>query len=114
MVPSDRKRDNGHKFLDFFKYMTNKRKTKGPLLNEVGTLITADTEKTMFLNAFFASVFTENTSPWGSLMQETRIKEWWKEYFPMVKMNGVSEHLGKLDIHGYASMSAENADRHHS
>lgn len=50
----------------FFKYINNKRKTKdnvGLLLNGGRTLVIEDTEKAGLLNAFFASVFTDITSP---------------------------------------------------
>ena len=50
----------------FFKYINSGRKTKeniGPLLNDVGALVTKGTEKAEVLNAFFASVFTAKTSP---------------------------------------------------
>ncbi|KFZ57322.1 hypothetical protein N321_09184, partial [Antrostomus carolinensis] len=46
---------------DFFKYINNKRQTRGnvgSLLNEVGALVTGDVEKAKILNAFFTSVFT--------------------------------------------------------
>ncbi|TRZ07418.1 hypothetical protein HGM15179_019687 [Zosterops borbonicus] len=68
----------------------------GRFLNEQGTLVTDDTEKAEVLNAFFASVFTNKTSPQGSLTQETRVKEWWD--IPLVKEDWVREHLSKLDI----------------
>ncbi|GAB0207304.1 hypothetical protein GRJ2_003196000 [Grus japonensis] len=60
----------------FFKYISSKRKTRenvGLLLNEVGALVTEDTEKAESLNAFFASVFTAKASP-----QETQTLESWR------------------------------------
>ncbi|KAJ7417273.1 rna-directed dna polymerase from mobile element jockey-like [Willisornis vidua] len=60
----------------FFKYISNKRKTKynmGPLLNEEVTLVAGDTEKAELLDTFLASVFTDGTSPQESLTQETRV-----------------------------------------
>ncbi|GAB0205688.1 mitochondrial enolase superfamily member 1 [Grus japonensis] len=51
----------------FFKYISSKRKTMenvGLLLNEVGALVTEDTEKAELLNAAFASVFTAKAGPW--------------------------------------------------
>lgn len=50
----------------FFKYINNKMKTRwnaGLLLNDMGTKITEDTEKTELLNTFFASVFTAKSGP---------------------------------------------------
>lgn len=50
----------------FFKYINSKRKTRentGPLLNEVGAPVTANTEKVELLSAFFASVFTIKIAP---------------------------------------------------
>lgn len=51
---------------DFFRYINSKRKTRenvGPLLNEVGVLVTEDTGKAELLNVFFESVFTAKASP---------------------------------------------------
>ncbi|KFW60998.1 hypothetical protein AS28_04482, partial [Pygoscelis adeliae] len=45
----------------FYRYVGDKRKTRenvGPLWNEMGDLVTWDTEKAEVLNDFFASVFT--------------------------------------------------------
>jgi len=45
----------------FFNYISSKRKARdnvGLLMNEVGVLVTEDTEKAELLNAAFASVFT--------------------------------------------------------
>ena len=61
----------------FFKHISSKRKTRdnvGPLLNEVGVLVTEDTEKAELLNAFFASVFTTKADPQESQALEVREK----------------------------------------
>ncbi|GAB0208090.1 mitochondrial enolase superfamily member 1 [Grus japonensis] len=86
----------------FFKYISSKRKTRenvGLLLNEVGALVTEDTEKVELLNAAFASVFTAKASPQESQTLEEREKVWRKEDLPLLKEDQVREHLGKLDIH---------------
>jgi len=59
-------------------YFNSKRKIRenvGPLLNEVGDLVTDDTEKVELLNAFFASVFTAKTAPQESQTLEIRERE---------------------------------------
>ncbi|GAB0206875.1 mitochondrial enolase superfamily member 1 [Grus japonensis] len=86
----------------FFKYISSKRKTRenvGLLLNEVGALVTEDTEKMELLNAFFASVFTAKVGPQETQTLEVGEKVWRKEDFPLVEEDRVREHLGKLNIH---------------
>ncbi|GAB0204057.1 hypothetical protein GRJ2_002871300 [Grus japonensis] len=86
----------------FFKYISNKRKTRenvGPLLNEVGALVTVDTEKAELVNAAFASVFTAKASPQENQTLKVGEKVWRKEDLPLVGENWVREHLGNLDIH---------------
>jgi len=59
----------------FIKYVSSERKTRenvGPLLNEVGALVTGDAEKAEILNAFFASVCNAKTSPQESQTLEVR------------------------------------------
>ena len=65
--------DNKKEF--FLKYVNSKRKTRenvGPLLNEVGALVTGDTEKAEILNASVASVFIAKTSPQESQTLDIR------------------------------------------
>ncbi|GAB0204864.1 mitochondrial enolase superfamily member 1 [Grus japonensis] len=86
----------------FFKSISSKRKTRenvGPLLNEVGALVTEDTEKTELLSAAFASIFTAKAGPQESQTLEVREKVWRKEDLPSVEEDRVREHLGKLNIH---------------
>ncbi|GAB0182556.1 mitochondrial enolase superfamily member 1 [Grus japonensis] len=70
----------------FFKYISSKKKTRenvGLLLNEVGALVTEDTEKAELLNAFFASVFTAKAGPQESqtleVMEIGEVTEDWKK-----------------------------------
>ncbi|GAB0209507.1 mitochondrial enolase superfamily member 1 [Grus japonensis] len=87
---------------DFFKYISSKRKSRenvGLLLNEVGALVTEDTEKVESLNAFFASVFTAKASPQETQTLEVGEKVLRKEDLQVVEEDRVRDHLGKLDIH---------------
>ncbi|GAB0183494.1 hypothetical protein GRJ2_000814700 [Grus japonensis] len=59
-------RDVKDKKKGFFKYISSKRKTRenaGLLLNEVGALVMADTEKVELVNAFLASVLPAKAVP---------------------------------------------------
>ncbi|GAB0178706.1 mitochondrial enolase superfamily member 1 [Grus japonensis] len=86
----------------FFKYISSKRKTKEdvvPLLNEVGALVTEDTEKVELLNVFFALVFTAKAGPQETQTLELEEKVLQKEDLPLVEEDRVREHLGKLNIY---------------
>ncbi|GAB0204970.1 mitochondrial enolase superfamily member 1 [Grus japonensis] len=101
-------RDVKDKKKGFFKYISSKRKTRenvGPLLNEVGALVTEDTEKVELLNVFFASVFTAKASPQESQTLEVGEEVWRKEDLLLVEEDRVRECLGKLDI--YKSMGPD-------
>ena len=59
----------------FFNYISSKRKTRdnvGPLLNEVGVIVTEDVEKAELLNAAFASVLSSKAGPQESQAMEVR------------------------------------------
>ncbi|KAK4807033.1 hypothetical protein QYF61_000362 [Mycteria americana] len=87
----------------FCKYISGKRKTGenvGPLLNEIGDLVTQDMEKAEVLNAAFASVFTSKTSLQESQAPEARGKVWSKEDVPLVEEDLVREYLSKPDVQG--------------
>jgi len=73
----------------------------GLLLKEVGALVMEDAEKAELLNAFFASVFTDEAGPWESQSLEVRGKAWRKEDLPLLEGDQVRDHLSKLDIHKY-------------
>ncbi|GAB0178098.1 mitochondrial enolase superfamily member 1 [Grus japonensis] len=68
-------------------------------MNEVGALVTEDTEKAELLNAFFASVFTAKAGPQASQTLEVGEKVWRKEDFPLVEEDRVRDHLCRLNTH---------------
>ena len=78
-------------------------KKVGPLLNEVGAMVTGDAEMAEILDAFFASVFNAKTSHQESQILEVRERVWVKEDFPLIKEDLVRERLAKnqqTQIHG--------------
>jgi len=86
----------------FFKDINSKWKTRenvGPLLNQVGVLVTEDAEKAELLNAAFASVFTAKASPQEYQATEVRQEACRKEALPLVEEDCVKDHLSNLDNH---------------
>ncbi|OPJ72161.1 CD226 antigen [Patagioenas fasciata monilis] len=76
---------------------TNTTGNVGPLLNEMGALVTEDTEKAELLNAFFVSTA-------GSCPEEPRTTEAPEEVGTMeesvlVDEDWVKDQLSNLDIH---------------
>jgi len=86
----------------FFKYISSKWKTRdnvGPLLKEVGALVTEDAEKAELLNAFFASVFSAKAGPQESQAPEVREETHREDDLPLVEEHCVRDHLSNLDTH---------------
>ena len=80
----------------FFNYISSKRKTRdnaGLLLNEVGVLVTEDTEKAELLSAFFASVFSAKAGTQESQAPEVREEAHREDDFPLVKEDCVRDRL---------------------
>jgi len=71
----------------------------GPLLNEVGVLVTEDVEKTELLNAAFALHCSAKASPQESQALEVREEAWRKEDFPLIEKDHIRYRLSKLDTH---------------
>jgi len=69
------------------------------LLNEVGVLVTEDTEKAELLNAFFASVFSAMAGPQESQALWVREEACRKDDLPLVEEDCVRDHLSNLDPH---------------
>jgi len=57
----------------------------GQLMNEVGALLTENTERLQVLNATFASAFTTKAGPQASQCLEVREKAWRNEDLPLVE-----------------------------
>ncbi|PKU44717.1 rna-directed dna polymerase from mobile element jockey-like [Limosa lapponica baueri] len=64
-------------------------------------MVTEDAGKAELLNAFFASVFTAQTSPQEPWTLEESEKVWTKEDLPLVEEDEVREQLRRLDIHKF-------------
>ncbi|PKU36575.1 rna-directed dna polymerase from mobile element jockey- hypothetical protein [Limosa lapponica baueri] len=83
-------------------YISRKRKTRenmGPLLNEVGALVTEDAEKAELLNAFFASVFIAKAGPQEPQTPRVGESAWSEDDSPSIAEDQVRDHLGKPDTH---------------
>jgi len=86
----------------FFNYISSKWKTRdnvGPLLNEVGVLVTEDAEKAELLNDFFASVFNVKAGPQESQAPEVRREAYREDDFPLVREDCMRDRLSNLDAH---------------
>lgn len=71
----------------------------GPLLNEMGDLVTQDMQKAEVLNTLFASVFPSKTSLQECQVPEMRGKAWSNDDVPLMEEDQVREYLNKLDVH---------------
>lgn len=67
--------------------------------NEVGALLTEETENVGLPNIFLPSVFTAKTAPWKSQTLEERGRVLGMEDLPLVKKDLVRDHTGKLTAH---------------
>jgi len=88
----------------FFNYISSKRKTRddvGPLLNEVGVLVTEDTEKAELLNAYFALLFSVKAGPQESKAPEVREEACRKNHLPLIEEDCVRDHLSSLNAHKF-------------
>jgi len=86
----------------FFKYISSKRKTRenvGPLLNEVGVLVTEDAEKEELMNTFFASVFSPKAGPQESQALQAREEAYREHDLPLVEEDCVRDLFSNLDVH---------------
>jgi len=75
------------------------RDNVGPLLNEVGVLVTEDAEKAELLNAFFAAVFSAKAGPQESQALEVREEACREDDLPLVEEDWVRDHLSNLEAH---------------
>jgi len=92
--------DVKHNKNGFFNYISSKWKTRdnvGPLLNEVGVLVTEDAGKAELLNAFFASVFSAKAGPQEFQALEVREEAYREDDFPLVEEDCVTDHLNNLN-----------------
>jgi len=71
----------------------------GPLMNEVGVLVTENAEKAELPNAFFASVFSAKASTQESQAPEVKEEACRKDDLPLIEEDCVRERLSNLDAH---------------
>ncbi|GAB0181469.1 mitochondrial enolase superfamily member 1 [Grus japonensis] len=69
------------------------------LWNDMGDLITWDTEKAEVFNDFFASVFTDKCSSHTTQASEGKGRDWKNEKPPTVGEDQVREYLRNLKVH---------------
>jgi len=86
----------------FFNYISSKRKARdnvGPLLKQMGVLLTENAKTAELLNAFFASVFSAKAGPQESQAPEVREEAYREDDFPLVAEDCVRDRLRDLDVH---------------
>jgi len=71
----------------------------GPLLKEVGDLVTQDVEKAEVLNDFFASVFNSKCSSHPTQVAEGKGGDWEDEAPPTVGEDQARDCLRNLKVH---------------
>ncbi|KAK1212035.1 LIN1 transcriptase, partial [Pygoscelis papua] len=87
----------------FYKYVRNKRRAKEnvhPLLDAGGNIVTKAEEMAEVLNAFFASVFSRQTSyPQGTRPPELEDRDGEQDEPPIIQEEAVNDLLCHLDAH---------------
>jgi len=90
-------KDNKQRFFNCISSKRNTRDNVGPLLNEVGVLVTEDAEKAELLNAFSASVFSAKAGPQASQAPEVREEACRKDDLSLVEEDSMRDRLSNLD-----------------